>query len=158
MALSCRGNSHGCRSDDSRGSTDDHAAHCHGLRPAREACRGATRRSRKRSDPTKNLEPIAYSARALPCQNEILVPGLGPWLRQANLWRRAAVYFRRPSPARPLRRGCPGPSRVGYSGARPSFPSAYPVSQLSRSMIITDPQYREVGRSNNKILLSVDHM
>src|SRR5262245_1112470 len=26
--------SHGCRSDDPRGSPDDHAAHCHGLRPS----------------------------------------------------------------------------------------------------------------------------
>src|SRR5262249_36269523 len=33
LALSCRGNSHGCRSDDSRGITGDHAAHCLGLRP-----------------------------------------------------------------------------------------------------------------------------
>src|SRR5262249_60887736 len=50
LALSCRGNSHGCRSDDPRGSTDDYAAHCLGLRPSRQACRGATRRSGKRSD------------------------------------------------------------------------------------------------------------
>src|SRR5262249_31324999 len=29
LALSCRGSSHGCRPDESRGSPDDHAAHCY---------------------------------------------------------------------------------------------------------------------------------
>src|SRR5262249_51725574 len=41
-----------------------------------------------------------------------------------------------------------GSSSIGHSGTRPSFPSAYPVSQLSRSMIINHPQIsgRYVGQ------------
>src|SRR6516164_11143688 len=52
-----------------------HEGGCYGLRPSRQACRGATRRSGKKSDWRKNLEPIAHSVRALPCQNEIAPQG-----------------------------------------------------------------------------------
>ena len=34
-ALSCRGDSHDCRPDDSRRSADHYAAHCYRLRPSR---------------------------------------------------------------------------------------------------------------------------
>src|SRR5262249_10030068 len=61
-ALSCKGSPHGCRPDDSRSSADHYAAHCHGLRPSRQACRGTTCRSGKKSDWRLTPAPVLVVA------------------------------------------------------------------------------------------------